>query len=305
MRLCAISVDLDEIPNYFAIHGRAEDSVQGATAVYDVAVPRLRELARDLQFPLTLFAIGSDLARPEAARALRDAVSEGHAVANHSQSHLYDLTRRDRATIAREIDEGATSIERATGVRPKGFRAPGYTITDEVFRLLPGLGVKWDSSVFPCPTYMAAKDAAIALYGALGRPSRSIVDDPRVLTAPTRPYRVGEPYWKRGSGVLELPVQVTRTLRLPYIGTFVMGGGVRAARMLTRGVVGEPLVNLELHGIDVLDEHDGLQDLARSQRDLRVSQSVKREALATVVEMLRREGYSFVTLDEAAVRIAA
>ena len=35
-----------------------------------------------------------------------------------------------------------------------------------------------------------------------------------------------------------------------YIGTFVCGGGPRVAKMLTRMVVGEPLVNLELHGVD-------------------------------------------------------
>ncbi|MGZ3417802.1 MAG: polysaccharide deacetylase family protein [Polyangiales bacterium] len=306
MRLCAISVDLDEIPNYFAIHGRgASGASPAATAVYDVGLPRLREIARDLNVPMTFFAVGSDLARRESARELRDAVAEGHAVGNHTQSHLYDLTRRDRATIAREIDDGATSIERATGVRPRGFRAPGYTITDEVFRLLPGLGFRWDSSVFPCPMYMAAKDAAITLYGALGRPSRSIIDDPRVLSAPTRPYRIGEPYWKRGNGLLELPIQVTRTMRLPYIGTFLMLRGTSGARFLTRGVIGEPLVNLELHGIDVLDRDDGLEELARSQRDLHVKRETKREVLATIVEMLRREGYSFVTLDEAALRTSS
>lgn len=312
MRLCAISVDLDEIPNYFAIHGRAAsegdggpDTRPGATAVYDIGLPRLRAIAKQLQVPMTFFAVGSDLSREHAAIELRAASSEGHALGNHSQSHLYDLTRRDRATIAREIDDGATSIERATGVRPRGFRAPGYTITDEVFRLLPGLGFKWDSSVFPCPTYMAAKDAAIALYGLLGRPSRSVVDDPRVLLSPTRPYRVGEPYWKRGSGLLELPVQVTRGLRLPYIGTSVMLAGPSGARLLTQQVLGEPLVNLELHGIDVLDEHDGLSELASSQRDLRVPRARKEEVLATVVETLRKAGYAFVTLDEAAERFAA
>src|SRR5947199_96198 len=80
----------------------------------------------------------------------------------------------------------------------------------------------YDSSVFPCPAYMALKDAAIASYALLGRPSRSVVDTPSVLTAPTQPYRVGTPYWKRGDGMLEIPIQVTRALRLPYFGTPLM-----------------------------------------------------------------------------------
>lgn len=303
MRLCAVSVDLDEIPNYYAIHGRTHAELAGGTAVYDVAVPRLAALARALDIPLTLFAVGSDLSRPAAADELRRAVEAGHGVGNHTQSHLYDLTRRGRAEIAREIDEGTTAIERATGVRPRGFRAPGYTITDEVFSILPGLGYRWDSSVFPCPAYMAAKDAAIAAYGLLGRPSRSIVDTPAVLGAPTRPYRVGKPYWRRGEGLLELPIQVTRGLRLPYIGTSVMLAGPDRSRWLTRLVIGEPLVNLELHGIDVLDEHDGLGALAESQRDLRVPRARKEDTLAAIVEQLRAAGYAFVTLDEAAERI--
>jgi peptidoglycan-N-acetylglucosamine deacetylase len=305
MRLCAVSVDLDEIPNYYAIHGRTGDSLQGGTAVYDTALPRLRSLSRALDIPLTLFAIGKDLERAESARQYAEAMREGHAPGNHTLSHLYDLTRRSLDEIAREIDEGTTAIERACGVRPRGFRAPGYTITDDVFRVLPGLGYRWDSSVFPCPAYMAMKDAAITAYSLLGRPSRSVIDTPAVLTAPTRPYRVGTPYWKRGDGILELPVQVTRRLRLPYIGTFIMIAGVDRARWLTKGVIGEPLINLELHGIDVLDKNDGLDELARSQRDLHVPVSQKEDTLGAIVEQLRGEGYAFVTLDEAAARVEA
>ena len=305
-KLCSLNVDLDEIPNYWAIHGLSGSAATGSpTAIYDVAVPRLCDFAAASKLPLTLFAIGDDLSRDASARALRTAVSRGNGVGNHTQSHLYDLTRRDTAEIAKEVELGADAIEKATGVRPRGFRAPGYTITDEVFTVLHGLGVAYDSSVFPCPTYMAAKDAAIATYSMLGRPSRSIVDTPAVLTAPTRPYRVGRPYWKRGDGMLELPVQVTRTLRLPYIGTFLMIRGVTGARFLTKGVLGEPLVNLELHGIDVLDRDDAdLSSLADHQRDLRVPKQTKLDVLEAVVKMLRDDGYAFVTLDEAAAAFA-
>ena len=41
MRLCAVSVDLDEIPNYFAIHGLEAEPAAASTAVYDVALDRL------------------------------------------------------------------------------------------------------------------------------------------------------------------------------------------------------------------------------------------------------------------------
>ena len=126
-----------------------------------------------------------------------------------------------------------------------------------------------------------------------------------MLLAPTRPYRVGRPYWRRGRGTLEIPVQVTRGLRLPFIGTTVTLAGPTRARWLARMCAGEPLVNLELHGIDVLDAGDGLEALRPHQRDVRVPWQDKVEALHGAVAELRERGHRFVTMAEAARRVAA
>lgn len=300
MRIASVSVDLDEIPNYFEIHGLGQPQGPAASLVYDVALARLESLASAGGFPLTLFTIGSDVARAEAARGLRDAAGHGHEIANHSLDHRYDLVRLGRDEIARQVEEAARVIEAATGQKPVGFRAPGYTISDEVFDVLTELGVAYDSSVFPCPAYFAAKTAAIGAIALRGRKSRSIIDTPKVLLSPTRPYRVGKPYWKRGEGLLEIPVQVTRGLRLPFIGTSVTLAGPSRARLLAKMCVGEPLVNLELHGIDVLDAEDGLQALRPHQPDVRVAHRKKLDAILSAVQTLRAAGYTFVTMAEAA-----
>ena len=205
----------------------------------------------------------------------------------------------------RQIEDGAAAIERVCGTRPVGFRAPGYTITDEVFEVLAELGVAYDASVFPCPAYWTAKTAAIGLISLRGRKSRSIVDTPKVLLAPTQPYRVGRPYWQNGGGLLEIPVQVTRGPRLPFIGTSVTVAGPTRARWLAKACVGLPLVNLELHGIDVLDADDGLEALRPHQVDVRVAAKQKTDAILAVVEELRKAGYSFVTMHEAASAFGA
>jgi peptidoglycan/xylan/chitin deacetylase (PgdA/CDA1 family) len=304
VRLCAVSVDLDEIPNYFAIYGLPEPAAPARSLVYDVALDRLTDLAEQQRIPLTLFVIGSDLERPEAAAKIRSASLRGFEIGNHSLDHRYDLVRLGRDAVASQVGEGARAIERVTGVRPVGFRAPGYTITDEVFDVLGELGVAYDSSVFPCPAYWAAKAVAIGLIRARGRTSRSIVDTPAILAAPTRPYRVGRPYWRRGKGLLELPIQVTRGPRLPFFGTSITFWGAGFARVLARMVRGEPLVNLELHGIDVLDAADGLEELLPHQVDLRVARASKIRALEAVIEELRTAGYAFTTLREAAAAFA-
>jgi peptidoglycan-N-acetylglucosamine deacetylase len=75
------------------------------------------------------------------------------------------------------------------------------------------------------------------------------------------------------------------------------------ARLLANGVVGEPFVNLELHGIDALDQDDGLIDLAKQQRDLKIRWSRKLDAIDAAVNVLRAQGYSCVRMDELVTRV--
>jgi peptidoglycan/xylan/chitin deacetylase (PgdA/CDA1 family) len=304
LKLCAVSVDLDEIHHYFAIHGLPDGGGAAAHAGYDVALPRMGDFAAARGMPLTLFAVGEDLERAPSARALAALSGRGHAVENHSQHHRYDLTRLTPDAIAREVDEGAAAIARVTGRRPEGFRAPGYTVTDALFDALDTAGVAFDSSVFPCPPYYLAKAAAMGLIRLRGRASRSILDTPRVMAAPRRPYRPGRRWDRRGTRrFMELPVQVTPVLGLPFFGqTISLGVGV--ARFLARSCVGEPLVNLELHAIDFLDASDGLEPLVRHQPELRVPLARRLDALSAALDVLLAAGYAFVRLDEAARRFA-
>lgn len=307
--LAAISIDLDEIHHYLAIHalrggagadGRA-DVGQASHQVYDLALPRVAAFAASHSIPVTLFAVGEDLARPGSASALRALTEAGHAAENHSHRHRYDLTRLSPGEVREEIARGADAIARATGRAPRGFRAPGYTVDDALLDALEDLGVAWDSSVFPCPAYHAAKALILAAQRARGRRSAAILGSPRVLAAPTRPYRPGRPFWRPGDRrLVELPIQVTPRARLPVIGTSVALAGPRGARLLARACAHEPLVQLELHGMDFLDRADGLEALAPHQPELRAPLGARLEALSAFVEEIRRAGRRFVLLDEAA-----
>ncbi len=303
--LCALSVDLDEIPIYYAIHGWPAPERAAASAVYEIGLARFEAFARAHHLPLTFFAVGADVRHPDNGARLRRLADAGHEIANHSLDHFYDLTRRGREEMRRQVVGGADAIEAATGSRPVGFRAPGYTLSDELVEVLGEAGVEYDSSVFPCPHYYLGKAAAVGSIRLRGRRSQSILTGPAVLAAPVRPYRLGRPYWRRGDGLVELPIQVTRKARLPFIGTALVTAGPWGARLITRDVVGEPFINLELHGIDVLDADDGLDDLVPRRLDLRVPVERKLEALSVVVEALKHAGYRFVRVRDAAREIAA
>jgi peptidoglycan-N-acetylglucosamine deacetylase len=299
MRLAAVSIDLDEIHHYYAIHGLTAAG-RAEHAVYDRAVPRASEWAESLGLPLTFFVVGRDLERPENAETARALVQRGYELANHSLSHLYDLTRRDRAEMAREVAGGIEALTRAVGTRPVGFRAPGYLVNDELIDVLASFGVAYDSSVFPSPPYYAAKAAKLVSLKLRGRSSHSMHGSAKVLLAPVRPYRLGRPYWKAGGGLPELPIQVLPGSRLPYIGTSLVLAGADAARLMTRTLMLEPFVNIELHGLDFLGNDDDLTALLPHQPDARLARNHKLAALTACVELLRKMGFTFIRLDEAA-----
>lgn len=303
-RLASLSVDLDEVHHYRAIHGLSAAGSSARTTVYDLAIPRFEALAAARHLPLTFFAVGADATRPANAEALRRLVLAGHEIGNHSWEHRYDLTLLSSEQMRRQVLEGAAAIEVATGVLPQGFRAPGYLMNDRLADVLVASAVSYDSSVFPCPAYYAAKAAVLAAQRIGRRSSKSVVDSPRVLLAPRTPYRMGRPYYRRGGGLLELPIQVTPRLRLPVIGTALTLAGPALAGWLARQVARLEFVNLELHGIDLLETEDGLDDLARQQPDLKVPLSRKRAVLETVIDVLRARGFQFVRLSEAARSLA-
>lgn len=162
----------------------------------------------------------------------------------------------------------------------------------------------YDSSVFPCPAYYFAKASVLFGQRLLGRSSASILDTPKVLLAPTTPYRTGASFYSKGAGLRELPISVSRGPRLPFIGTSVSlmsRGGPLAVRVLTASMKGLPYVNFELHGIDFLDSADGLQALSPYQPDLNISVGQKIGAFRQVVTELREAGYEWVRLDELAL----
>jgi hypothetical protein len=302
-RLCAISVDLDEIRHYYAIHGLRPAEPSSLHAVYDRALGRFRDLAADCGVPLTLFVVGSDLERVENRATLRAWAEAGHELGNHTLDHHYDLSRREPSEIREQIERANELILTFTGQRPVGFRAPGYVMSDAVYRALEAAGMAYSSSVFPCPLYYAAKLAVMLGLRLTGKRSSSIASGPGVLAAPRLPYRVGEPYHRVGSGLLELPIAVTPGLRLPFIGTNLTLLGPALALRLARSLVGQELINLELHGVDLLDAHDGLQELGAHQVDLRVPLERKWAVFTEVCALLRAEGYDFVRLGEAARRL--
>jgi hypothetical protein len=300
--LASLSIDLDGLAHYHHIHG-LPDPPPGADPVYGAAVERFGELCSRLGLAGTVFCVGRDLEDEPASRAaVRRLAEAGHELANHTLSHDYALTRRPRPEIAAEVRGGGDAIAAVAGRRPVGFRAPGYTLSADLMAVLAEQGYRYDASAFPALPYYAAKAAVLAGMKLAGRRSGAVLDRPRALAAPRVPYfpAASEPYAVGASPVLELPV-ATGLLGFPIIGTFVGALPPAVVAGLALGAKRRPHLNLELHGIDLLDASDAPPALAARQRDLRTPAAVK---IARIEAFVRRlGGRPWLPLAEVAQRL--
>ena len=314
--LFSVSVDLDGLGCYAAIHGLDADglSERAHRAVPEAALSRLCESFERQRVRATFFSIGRELSIPGAATTLARAAQAGHEIASHSFSHDYALSRLPQAAIEADLLLAESEIERAAGRKPRGFRAPGYTLSPALLAALRARGYLYDSSLLPSPPYYLAKALAIGLHALSGQRSHSILGN------------VGQLFGARGAhvraGVRELPVSTVPLLGIPVIGTVVVGvgeglAGFLAGRAFARargdGLGSNHLhtnqrrrhFNLELHGIDALDDTDvDAPGLARVQPGLRLPAAVKLRRLEALLGRLRAQAES-CTLEEAASRLFA
>jgi hypothetical protein len=302
-RLASISIDLDGLANYARLHGLSPEALpaEGSTAVARIAPGRLAEILEARSAKGTFFAIGEEIA-PSGAGPLRLVAAAGHEIGNHTLSHRYDLTRLSVEAQAAEVAGGAAAIESAIGIRPVGFRAPGYTLSSSVLDAARNSGHQYDSSTYPAAPYYLAKAGILGLMRLSGRRSAAILDRPSVLFAPRLPYHPAEddPYARGKMELLEVPLTVDPLTRAPFIGTAICSLPLFAVKTLYRSVRRLPLVNLELHGIDLLDATDGSGvALAAVQRDLRIPAAAKLQRLREVIGWLAAD-YDLVTLRAAA-----
>lgn len=283
----AVSVDLDGLSCYHAIHGLPPPRETERDIVLQRCLPRFLEVFDELGVKATFFVIGADALRElddagSGAKWLRTAVREGHELGNHSHAHAYDLVRWTPEAIAADL-KACDDVLRELGADPEGFRAPGYTHDRALLEQVASLGYRYDSSALPSPPYYVTKLAALAWIRLWGRTSRSVATGAKSFFGPTTPYR------RSDVDLWEFPMSVERWLRLPLIGTTLCAGPEPLAAMLRRSAMRADYFHLELHGIDLSDpDADGYAPaLLRRQLELRVPLCVKRRRLE---ELLARRG---------------
>jgi len=146
----SLSLDLDNKWSYLKTHGDA--GWDAFPSYLQIVVPRVLEILKARNLSITWFIVGQDAALKQHGEVLRSIADAGHEIGNHSFHHEPWLHLYSDEKIADELKAAEEAIERATGVRPDGFRGPGFSLSRGVLRVLAARGYRYDASTFP--TYL-------------------------------------------------------------------------------------------------------------------------------------------------------
>lgn len=280
-----VSVDLDDLDCYHAIHGLAPPGPEHRGTSLRVWLPRFLELFDRLGVRATFFVIGRDLAHDlegagQGARLLRQALAEGHELANHSFAHAYDLVRWPSARQYEDL-AACDAVLRELSANVVGFRAPGYLHDAQLLSHAAALGYRYDSSSLPSPPYYAAKLTMMGAMRLLGRRSSSLAGGGASFLGPSVPYR------RRDVALWELPMSVHPRWRWPLIGTWLLATPAPVSGPLRGAALRLPHFHLELHAMDLADaEREPIAPtLARRQPELRQPWRVRYERLRELLSL--------------------
>jgi hypothetical protein len=284
----SISLDLDDLWSYQKTHGNP--AWVDRPSYLRLAVPRILDELDRLGQPITFFLVGSDAARADHRDLFRMIVDRGHEVANHSFEHDCWLPEYSAAALDAELAKAEAAIEGATGVRPTGFRGPGFSWSGDLLASLQRRGYQYDASTLP--TYLGPLArlyfmASSPLTGEERARRKALFGGWREGARPTKPY-----YWRWDDGrrLLELPVTTIPGLKLPFHLSYLIylrRFSRLAMRSYLRTAIGACIVtetapSFLLHPLDFLsgDEVPSLRFFPGMELNLATKLAAARECIA-------------------------
>lgn len=146
-RTASLSLDLDNKWSYMKTHGD-ERWADYPTYLPEV-VPRVLQYLETRKTKITFFIVGKDATLEPNFEVLRMIADEGHEIGNHSFNHDPWLHLYSQDQLVEELRQSNDAIANVTGQRPRGFRGPGFSLSDETLHALCQVGFEYDATVFP------------------------------------------------------------------------------------------------------------------------------------------------------------
>jgi len=307
MPLASVSIDVDTLSSIYKGNGLTRENGYNFIELR-TGLETISQFFGDFGIKTTLFMVGADFIPEMNHSSIRSIANDGHELANHSMTHPQGFRWLSDFQKEKEIADMGKICEEVTGVKPVGFRSPGWNMDDSGLPVLKKLGYEYDSSVFPTLLMPVMKTAHWVSMFRQPKPDRTTMGMWRYMLAPRKPYRTSARSLseKGQGGLVEFPVSVTPALRIPFFATLLLflGNGTYANLYKRMRSAGMP-IHFQMHLSDFVDyDLPELQDQMPSRnRGAYVPQALttplhkKIETFRRMIALMAND-YSFTTLKD-------
>ena len=297
---CTISVDVDSFDSVLKFWGMNKNDFSGMDPVYELAVPRFLKLFDECGIKATFFVVASDCRKSATQQAVREIVSKGHEIANHSLDHRFAFSLLPKSEKYKDIAESTEIIKNTCGKAPVGFRVPGYDVDEETIEILDRMGYSYDSSLYKFLIYPIMRRASYVNLAEVPK-CRIFKNLPAevfyAFYSPMEPYTPKRTrFWLKGSDrkILEVPLSVVPFLGIPFNTTFLFLLGTKLfdfGLWCTRGRGGN--LNYNFHSTDMLSS--GSDKLLLNHPGFHLGLKYKEAMFRDILDKIKRY-YECVTL---------
>lgn len=188
--------------------------------LYESAIPRFLDLFDSYNLKATFFVVGQDLLYPERLKLLKEVLSRGHEIANHTMTHREGFSFLSYQEKLQEIRDAQSIIQDKLGITTRGFRAPSNDLDSDTLKILENEGYAYDSSLMP--TYYGPLLKKIKFSGLKMTRQDHYLGRCVYGFAPLKPYHPDpDKLWKKGNlRLLEIPITTMPWIRLPFHASF-------------------------------------------------------------------------------------
>ena len=129
---------------------------------------------------------------------IAECAKRGHEVAHHGYHHVPPTSFANAEEEREELERGIEAIEKATGVRPVGYRSPAWELSPHTLGLLGGLEFSYSSNMMDADgPYEHKLDGNAAAAGLVELPVSWTLDDyPFFMARPERTAGEVEEIWR-------------------------------------------------------------------------------------------------------------
>ena len=212
--IASISLDLDNQWAYMKIHG--DSGWEKFPSYLDRFIPHVLDLLDQLTLKITFFIVGQDAAIDENKKYIKQIVENGHEVGNHSFNHESWLHLYPKEKIRNEILWAENHIKDVTGIKPVGFRGPGFSWSNNLLEILSELKYEYDASTLP--TFIGPF-ARFYYFRTTKLTSEEKKERKKLFGTFKDGFRPIKPYfWKvnKNKKLLEIPVTTIPFIKTPF-----------------------------------------------------------------------------------------